>query len=59
MCIRDSNRIVRRLFDAVGTPVQRLVRTQFGPIPLAEQRQGKVRDLRPDEVGALMEAVRL
>lgn len=53
------NRIVRRLFDAVGTPVQRLVRTQFGPIPLAEQRQGKVRDLRPDELGALMEAVRL
>lgn len=53
------NRVVRRLLDAVGNPVQRLVRTQFGPIALAEQRQGKVRDLRPAEVGELMEAVGL
>jgi 23S rRNA pseudouridine2605 synthase len=53
------NRIVRRMLDAVGNPVQRLVRTQFGPIALAEQRQGKVRELRPDELGKLMEAVGL
>ncbi|MCT1829360.1 pseudouridine synthase [Brevibacterium luteolum] len=53
------NRIVRRLFDAVGNPVDRLVRTHFGPIALAEQRQGKVRDLRPDEIGELMQAVGL
>lgn len=53
------NRIVRRMFDAVGSPVERLVRTQFGPIELAEQRQGKLRDLRPDEVAALFESVDL
>lgn len=54
-----KNRIVRRLMDAVGNPVLRLVRTQFGPIALAEQRQGKMRQLRPDEVSALMKAVDL
>ncbi|GAA2106846.1 MULTISPECIES: pseudouridine synthase [Brevibacterium] len=53
------NRIVRRLLEAVGTPVERLVRTQFGPIALAEQRPGKMRDLRPHEVGELMKAVDL
>lgn len=53
------NRIVRRLLDAAGNPVDRLVRTHFGPIALAEQRQGKVRDLRPDEIGELMQAVGL
>ena len=53
------NRIVRRLLEAVGNPVDRLVRTHFGPIALAEQRQGKVRDLRPDEIGELMQAVGL
>lgn len=53
------NRVVRRLLDAVGNPVDRLVRTHFGPIALAEQRQGKVRDLRPDEIGELMQAVGL
>lgn len=53
------NRIVRRLLDAVGNPVDRLVRTHFGPIALAEQRQGKVRDLRSDEIGELMQAVGL
>ena len=54
-----KNRIVRRLLDAVGNPVLRLVRTEFGPIRLAEQRQGKLRELRPAEVSALMKAVRL
>lgn len=54
-----KNRIVRRLLDAVGNPVLRLVRTEFGPIELAEQRQGKMRQLRPGEVSALMEAVDL
>lgn len=53
------NRIVRRMMDEVGYPVLRLVRTEFGPIKLAEQRQGKVRDLRPDELGALFTAVGL
>ncbi|MGO1397012.1 MAG: pseudouridine synthase [Brevibacterium yomogidense] len=53
------NRIVRRMLEAVGTPVERLVRTHFGPIALAEQRPGKLRTLRPHEVGELMKAVKL
>ena len=54
-----KNRIVRRLLSAVGNPVLRLVRTEFGPIALAEQRQGKMRQLRPEEVSGLMKAVDL
>ncbi|MCQ9368969.1 rRNA pseudouridine synthase [Brevibacterium sp. 91QC2O2] len=53
------NRIVRRMLEEVGYPVLRLVRIKFGPIDLAEQRQGKLRDLRPDELAALFEAVGL
>lgn len=53
------NRIVRRMLDAVGTPVERLVRTHFGPIALAEQRPGKLRSLRPHELAELMKAVDL
>ncbi len=53
------NRVVRRLLKEIGNPVERLVRIQFGPIALAEQRQGKMRSLRPDEVGELFEAVGL
>ena len=53
------NRVVRRLMKEVGNPVERLVRTNFGPITLDEQRQGKIRPLRSDEIGALFEAVGL
>lgn len=53
------NRIVRRLMEAVGHPVLRLVRTEFGPIRLGEQRQGTLRTLGQTEVGALMKAVGL
>lgn len=51
------NRIVRRLLDAVGHPVERLVRTQFGPVRLGTLRPGATRVLRRDELGTLMSAV--
>jgi 23S rRNA pseudouridine2605 synthase len=51
--------IVRRLLDEVGFPVNRLVRTQFGPISLGDQRPGKIRNLNMNEVGALYKAVEL
>ncbi len=51
------NRIVRRLLDAVGCPVVRLVRTRVGPIALGTLRPGGSRVLGRDEVGALMSAV--
>ncbi|WP_334173231.1 pseudouridine synthase [Sinomonas sp.] len=54
-----KNRIVRRMFDAVGFPVQRLVRAKIGPIGLGDQKQGTVRKLGKQEVGHLMAAVGL
>lgn len=49
--------VVRRLLAAVGHPVQQLVRTQVGPVRLADQRPGKVRPLTTQEVAALYAAV--
>jgi 23S rRNA pseudouridine2605 synthase len=51
------NRIVRRLFEAVGHPVNRLVRTQIGPIRLGDLKPGKTRVLSKTEVGSLMTQV--
>ncbi|MDN5811572.1 MAG: rRNA pseudouridine synthase [Micrococcaceae bacterium] len=51
------NRIVRRLFDAVGHPVKRLVRVQMGPIRLGDQKQGTIRQLGNHEVGHLLSEV--
>ena len=51
--------IVRRLLAEVGHPVLRLVRTQFGPIRLGQQRPGKVRTLTREEVGLLYREVQL
>jgi 23S rRNA pseudouridine2605 synthase len=47
------NRVVRRMFDAVGHPVQRLVRTQIGSIALGSLRMGKLRHLTQHEIGKL------
>lgn len=54
------NRLVRRLFEAVGLRVSRLIRTRFGPISLPRQlASGKSRLLQPDELTALYAAVDL
>ena len=54
------NRLVRRLFEAVGLRVSRLIRTRFGPISLPRQlTSGKSRLLQPDELTALYAAVDL
>lgn len=53
------NRIVRRMFDKVGHPVEELVRTQFGPIGLGTLPPGGVRELNREELGALMAAAGL
>lgn len=46
-------REVRRLFEALGHPVRRLVRERLGPIQLGTLESGKWRELRPDELRAL------
>jgi 23S rRNA pseudouridine2605 synthase len=47
------NRQVRRMCDAVGHPVERLVRTRVGPVRDDHLRPGAWRALRPAEVRAL------
>ncbi|HZU78741.1 MAG TPA: pseudouridine synthase [Acidimicrobiales bacterium] len=50
------NRQVRRMCDAVGHPVRRLVRTRIGPLTDASLAPGEWRPLTPAEVRALGEA---
>jgi 23S rRNA pseudouridine2605 synthase len=45
------NHIVRRLLDAVGHPVSKLVRVAIGPIRLGDQRPGSLRELSTTELG--------
>ena len=49
--------IVRRLLDAVGHPVQRLVRTSIGPVRLGGQRAGSLRELTREELAGLHQLV--
>ncbi len=49
------NRIVRRIFDHVGHPVTRLVRTGIGEITIGDQPQGTVRALGKQELGHLLD----
>jgi 23S rRNA pseudouridine2605 synthase len=49
--------IVRRMMDAVGHPVSRLIRTAVGPIRLGDMRAGRFRHLTKAEVAALFKAV--
>ena len=54
-----KNRIVRRVFDAVGFPVKRLMRVQIGPIKLGEVKPGSYRVLSETEVKSLEQEVGL
>jgi len=53
------NREVRRLFDAVGLVVSRLIRVRYGPIALGDMRRGESRRLTAAETAALYRAVGL
>ncbi len=53
------NRIVRRMFEAVGAPVTALVRTRIGPIHLGQQRPGTIRKLSGPELRSLYTAAGL
>jgi 23S rRNA pseudouridine2605 synthase len=52
-------RQVRRMFEAVGHPVRRLVRTAIGPLMLGRLKPATYRRLRPDEVRELYRAAGL
>jgi 23S rRNA pseudouridine2605 synthase len=51
------NRQVRRMCDAVGLPVRRLIRSRIGPLADRRLRPGTWRELTFDEVRALEQAV--
>jgi 23S rRNA pseudouridine2605 synthase len=49
--------IIRRLMEAVGVEVLRLIRTKFGPISLGETLEGRWRDLNSGELVSLQTAL--
>ena len=51
--LEGRKREVRRLFDAVGHPVRRLLRVAFGPIRMGDLKPGEWRKLSVAEVDAL------
>ncbi|UNS96246.1 rRNA pseudouridine synthase [Streptomyces tubbatahanensis] len=51
--------IVRRMLAEAGFPVEKLVRTRFGPIALGDQKSGWLRRMTNTEVGMLMNEVDL
>jgi 23S rRNA pseudouridine2605 synthase len=53
------NQVIRRLMDAIGHPVVRLVRTRIGPLAIGELRPGRSRVLSSAEVGSLKRAAGL
>ena len=53
------NRIVRRMFDEIGQPVRQLSRIAIGPVRLGELKSGAVRELSREELGSLLDLVKL
>jgi 23S rRNA pseudouridine2605 synthase len=53
------NRLIRRLMDAVGHPVEQRSRTRIGRVLLGQLAVGQVRELTRDELGGLLDLVGL
>ncbi len=51
--------IIRRLMEAIGVEVLRLIRTRFGPISLGETPEGRWRDLNDGELINLQKALNI
>ena len=51
-------REVRRMFEAVGHPIRRLIRVRFGVVELGDLPQGAVRPLDPNELDRLRGLIR-
>ncbi|WP_420177068.1 pseudouridine synthase [Luteococcus sp. OSA5] len=53
------NRIVRRMMDSIAHPVRKLSRTAIGPVRLGQLPIGEARELTRDELGALLDLVKM
>ncbi|MEA5154534.1 pseudouridine synthase [Raineyella sp.] len=51
------NRVVRRMMEAFGHPVQKLTRIAVGPVRLGRLQPGEMRDLTHEELGKLLDLV--
>ena len=56
---QGKNRQIRRMCEALGVTILRLVRVAQGPISLGNLKPGQTRELSPAEVAALKEKVRI
>jgi 23S rRNA pseudouridine2605 synthase len=52
---QGMNRQIRRMFDALGFSVERLVRSRIGSLTMEHIKPGKWRLLRPDEIAKLVQ----
>jgi len=52
--MEGRNRVIRRLFDAVGHPVARLIRIALGDMELGKLREGEFRSLKKKEIEYLL-----
>jgi len=57
--VEGRKREVRRMLDAIGLPVRRLVRVRIGPIRLGRLRAGELRELDAEDERALYRAAGL
>ncbi|WP_163582757.1 pseudouridine synthase [Gracilibacillus saliphilus] len=55
---QGKNRQIRRMFEAIGTPVQKLKREKFGFLTLDSLNAGEHRELTPQEVAELKKLVK-
>ena len=53
------NRIVRRMMDSIAHPVRKLSRTAIGPVRLGTVGIGEARELTREELGALLDIVKM
>ena len=51
------NRQIRKMCEAVGLEVARLKRSSIGPVKLGMLKPGAYRELKPDELRALRNAI--